>query len=384
LPLKNAKKVIKMRGNSKLSWCAIALLILTLILSSQPVSAGGEDALLGDVELIPVPASQGEGGPITIEANIPFYSGCCYPLYAYDVSAVLNLPSNVEIISGPTPAKYSKVEATAGGEPTWVKITWIVKSMVAGEYTIGVAVNTQNCGSSEGSAVISVTEGCVISIPEVYPEKPSTERDLYINVEAMSPIEGVYIEEATFYYVTKGSELSNIKAKNEILNLGKSKTQEGNPISMEPIPDKENFFSVKVPKQDSFSYLHYWIVATDNHGNKTTSPVYILKIEDMAYSNFILGLAIWTPMILLLITIIIIVLLMRHTKKVDSNAKGLLVLGTSRLSQKGIKTKFNVRRWNRRLYIGFGIFVTIGCAVFIWALTSDQLSEMLYIIGGGL
>jgi hypothetical protein len=375
---------MEMWGKSKLSMCVIALLITTLVLSSQPVSAGGEDALLGDVELTPVPASQGEGGPITIEANIPFYSGCCYPLYAYDVTATLNLPSNVEIISGPSPAKHSKIEATAGGEPTWVKITWVVKSMVAGEYTIGVTVNTQNCGSSEDSAIITVTEGCVISIPEVYPEKPSTDRDLYINVEAMSPIEGIYIEKATLYYASKGSELTNVKAKNEILNLGKSKTQEGIPILMEPITDKENFFSVKVPKQDSFSYLHYWIVATDNHGNKTTSPVYILKIEDMAYSNFILGLAIWSPIILLLFSITIIVLLVRHSNKVDSEAKGLLVLGTSRLSQKGLKTKFNLKRWNKRLYLAFGIFVTIGCLVFIWALTSDQLGELLYVIGGGM
>lgn len=374
----------KLVPKSKLYWCAVALLILTLILSSQPVSAGGEDALLGDVELTPIPASQGEGGPITIEANIPFYSGCCYPLYAYDVSAALTLPSNVEIVSGPTPAKYSKVEATAGGEPTWVKIKWVVKSMEAGEYTMGVTVNTQNCGSSEGSAIITVTEGCVISIPEVYPEKPSTERELYINVEAMSPMEGVYIEEATLYYVTKGSELTNIKAKNEILNLGNSKTQEGVLIPMEPIPDKDNFFSAKVPKQDSFTYLHYWIVATDNHGNKTTSPVYILKVEDMAYSNFVLGLAIWTPIILLLLSIAIIVLLVRHSNKVDSRAKGLLVLGTSRLSQKGIKTKFNLKRWNKKLYVAFGIFVTIGCVVFIWALTTDQLGELLYVIGGGM
>lgn len=373
-----------MRGNSKLSVCVIALVITTLVLSSQPVSAGGEDALLGDVELTPVPASQGEGGPIMVEANIPFYSGCCYPLYAYDVTATLNVPSNVQIVSGPEPAKYSKIEATAGGEPSWVKITWIVKSMVAGEYTIGVSVNTQNCGSSEGFAILTVTEGCVISIPEVYPEQPSTGRDLYINVEAMSPIHGVYIEEATLYYVTKGSELTNVKAKYENLDLGKSKTQEGVPILMEPIPDKENFFSVKVPKQNSFSYLHYWIVATDNHGNKTTSPVYILKVEDMAYSNFILGLAIWSPIILLLFTIIIIVLLVRHSNKVDSSAKGLLILGTSRLSQKGLKTKFNIKRWNKRLYVAFGIFVTLGSIVLIWALTSDQLNELLYVIGGGL
>jgi hypothetical protein len=369
---------------SKLTWCIIALFLTTLIFSSQPAAAGGEDALLGDVELKPVPASQGEGGPITLEANIPFYSGCCYPLYAYDVSATLDLPSNMEIISGPEPAKYSKIEATAGGEPTYVKIKWVVKSMVAGEYEIDVSVSTSNCGSSEGSAKVTVTEGCVISIPEVYPDKPSTERDLYINIEAMSPIEGVYIKSATLYYITKDSEITGSEAKNDKMYYGNSKGQEGKSIDMVPIEDRENYFKVMVPKQNSFSYLHYWVVATDNHDNATTSPVYILKIEDMAYSNMILGLAIWSPMIIMIFTIIIIVFLVQHSKKVDSQAKGLLVLGTSRVSKKGLKTKFNVKRWNNKLYIAFGIFISLGAILMIWALTSDQLNELLYVIGGGL
>jgi hypothetical protein len=373
-----------MISKTKLSWCAIALLILILILSSQPVSAGGEDALLGDVELTPTPASQGEGGPISIEANIPFYSGCCYPLYAYDVTAELDIPSQMEIVSGPEPAKHSKVEATSGGEPTWVKISWVVKSMVAGEYEIDVSVSTSNCGSSEGSTSVLVTEGCVLSIPEVYPDAPSTERDLYINIQALSPMEGVHIESATFYYVSEDSELTGSKAKNEKITFGKSNSRNGEPITMVPIEDRENFFKVQVPRQNSFSYLHYWVVAEDNFGNTTTSPVYILKIEDMAYSNMILGLAIWSPMIIMIFTIIIIVLLVRLTNKVDSKAKGLLVLGTSRISQKGMKTKFNSRQWNNRLYIAFGIFVTLGIILMIWALTSEQLNELLYVIGGGL
>ena len=54
---------------------------------------------------------------------------------------------------------------------------------------------------------------------------------------------------------------------------------------MEPMEDRANFFTVKIPKQSSASYLYFWMVATDNMGKKTTSPAYALKVEDMDQAN---------------------------------------------------------------------------------------------------
>ncbi|MEE9150214.1 MAG: hypothetical protein V3U20_00060, partial [Thermoplasmata archaeon] len=183
----------------KISWYLVLMVVVGFVLSAQPVTAGGEDAQMGDIKLSPTPDTQGQGGPITIVLEIPFYSGCCYPLYAYDVSASLQLPRNMEVVSGPEPEKYKKVEAKAG-KPSWVQIKWVVKSMIAGTYTIDVTVTTQNCGSATGSTIVTITEGCVISIPEVYPEQPSTEREIYVNIEALSPMEGVLIDNMTLYY----------------------------------------------------------------------------------------------------------------------------------------------------------------------------------------
>jgi hypothetical protein len=328
------------------------IFILVLVMASQPVYAGGEDAQLGDATLSPTPYSQGEGGSITLELDIPFYSGCCYPLYAYDVTADLSLPRNVDIISGPEPSKISKVEAAAGGEPTWVKIKWTVKSLIAGEYTIDVTVNTQNCGSTSTSSTIEVTKGCVISIPEIYPKEPSTEKNLYINIEAMSPIEGVFIEDATIYYVNFGTEKSNVKSENETLYYG-----------------------------------NYWVVATDNRGNRTTSPVYSQKIEDMDHSNFVLTLAVWTPLILTIIGIISMILLSRHFKKIDEEEEGLLVLGSTKISNEEASKNFQ-KRYQRRsnlvIYTIFGALFAVGVLLFIWALITNQLGDLIYVVGGGM
>jgi hypothetical protein len=363
------------------------IFILILVVAAQPVYAGGEDAQLGDADLTPTPYSQGEGGPITIELAIPFYSGCCYPLYAYDVTATLSLPRNLEIVSGPEPKKVSKVEAAAGGEPTWVYIEWVVMSLVAGEYIIEASVNTQNCGSTSTSTTVEVTKGCVISIPEIYPEQPSTEKDLYINIEAMSPIDGVYIDDATLYYVNFGEKQSNVKSENETLFYSKTKSKEGTSIVMDPVEDRDNFFEVKVPKQSSASYLHYWIVATDNRGNRTTSPVYAQKIEDMDQANFVLSLAVWSPILLTIIGIIAMILISHHFKKVDEKEEGLLVLGSTKISNEEASKNFQKRyqrRSNMAIYAIFGALFTVGILLFIWAIITDQLSDLIYVVGGGL
>jgi hypothetical protein len=371
----------------RLVWFFVFVVIGCLVLSAQPVAAGGEDATMGDVELTPVPDTQGEGGPITLELEIPFYGGCCYPLYAYEITGSLDLPQNIEIISGPEPQKYSEVQAKAGGEPEWVNIRWIVTSMVAGEYTIGATASTKNCGSASSFATITVTKGCVISIPEVYPKQPSTERETYINIEAMSPIEGIVIDDVTLYYVTSENELKSLESEEDTLYFGNNDNKKGEPISMSRAEDDSYLWSSKIPKQGSSSYVYYWVVAEDNNQNKTTSSVYILNIEDLAFADMVLTITIWLPIILTIISILVIILILRHLDKVDMKKEGLLVLGSTRISQtdanKNIDDGYQ-RRLNVRLYAVFGILITVGIAILLWAILSDQLSDLIYVMGGGM
>ncbi len=369
----------------RISWCLVLIITVGFLLSAQPVSAGGEDAQMGDIKLTPTPDSQGQGGAITLELEIPFYSGCCYPLYAYDVSASLQLPRNVEIVSGPEPQKHNKVEAKAGGDSTLVYIKWEVKSMIAGTYTIDATVTTQNCGTATGSATVTVTEGCVISIPEIYPEQPITDKEIHVNLEALSPIEWINIEDVTLYYLSLEDELTAPESKNDTIYFGKSGSKVGEAISMDPVEDS-TFWAVKIPKQGSSSFLHYWVVATDNEGNKTTSPVYILKVEDMAYANLVLNLAIWSPLILTIISIIFMIVIRKHSRKVDVAQEGILVLGSTRISQSE-KDKSLVehhrRKMNLTLYAIFGIMITIGILFLLWALLNDQLYDLINAMGGG-
>jgi hypothetical protein len=368
-------------------WFLVLVVIGCLILSAQPVAAGGEDATMGDVKLTPVPDTQGEGGPITLELEIPFYGGCCYPLFAYEVAGSLELPENMNIISGPEPQKLSEVQAKAGGEPEWVTIKWVVKSMVAGEYTVGATASTQNCGSASSTTTITITKGCVISIPEIYPQQPSTEKETYINIEAMSPIEGITIDEVTLYYVASENELKSLESEEDTLYFGNNKNKMGEPISMDRAEDEGYLWNAKIPQQDSSSYVYYWVVAEDNNQNRTTSPVYTLNVEDLAFADMVLTITIWLPIILTIISIFVIILIVRYLNKVDTKKEGLLVLGSTRISrtEPGTKTdELSQRKLNVRLYAVFGILITIGIALLIWAIVSDELSDLIYVMGGGM
>jgi hypothetical protein len=371
----------------RLVWFLVLVVIGCLVLSAQPVTAGGEDATMGDTKLTPVPNTQGEGGPITLELEIPFYGGCCYPLFAYEVAGSLELPENMEMISGPEPQKFSEVQAKAGGEPEWVTIKWVVKSMVAGEYTVGATASTQNCGSASSTTTITITKGCVISIPEIYPEQPSTERETFINIEAMSRIEGITIDDVTLYYVTSESELKSLESEEDTLYFRNNKNKKGEPIPMNRAEDDGFLWSAKVPKQGSSSYVYYWVVAEDNNQNKTTSPVYTLNVEDLAFADLVLTITIWLPIILTIISIFVIILIVRYLNKVDMKKEGLLVLGSTKISHtepsKNTDELYQ-RKLNVKLYAVFGILITIGIALLIWAVVSDELSDLIYVMGGGM
>jgi hypothetical protein len=351
------------------------------------VAAGGEDANMGDADLTATPDTQGQGGHITIEAAIPFYGGCCYALYGYDVTAVLDVPKDVQIVSGPDPQIISKVEAKAGGVPSYARFKWIVKSMSAGTYEIGVNVDSQNCGSTSGSTSITVTEGCVLSIPEVYPEQSSTKKKTFVNVQASSPIEGVEIDSVTLYYVTSQNKLSSPKPKDDIIFYGGDGSKKGTPISMELAEDDSGQWETSIPKQNEDTYLHYWVVATDNSGNATTSPAYVLDIEDMEYADFILTLAIWLPIILAIISVAIITMLLSLSTKVDIKQRGLLILGSSRVAKAEAAKKVDegyLRKVNLRVYAVAGISIVAGVGILLWAILGGQLSEIIYVMGGGL
>ena len=52
-----------------------------------------------------------------------------------------------------------------------------------------------------------------MTIPDVYPEIAPTNRDININVEASSPIEGVTIDDVTLFFIASDSELDITKPK---------------------------------------------------------------------------------------------------------------------------------------------------------------------------
>jgi uncharacterized membrane protein len=115
--------------------------------------------------------------------------------------------------------------------------------------------------------------------------------------------------------------------------------------------------------------------------------VYTLNVEDLAFADLVLTITIWLPIILTIISVFIIIIIVRYMNKVDMKREGLLVLGSTKISQSEPSTNTDElyqRKLNVRLYAVFGILFTIGIALLLWAILSDQLSDLIYVMGGGM
>ena len=177
------------------------LIFITMCVMIPTVSAGGDDAEFNSIEPVATPRVQGMGGEITIRVKANFFGGCCYHLYAHDVSAELVLPDGVELISTPL-GTIDMVDSQPGGQPTSVSFSWKVSSSVPGSYDMDVTVRTSNCGSQSDVVTITITEGASVSNPDIYPEEPSINEDISINVEVKSGRGEILIEQTELYIFT--------------------------------------------------------------------------------------------------------------------------------------------------------------------------------------
>jgi hypothetical protein len=374
------------------SWVLIGLFILcvfTLMPIRTAEAQGGDAAMMGDISVSAEPESQGAGGPITISVEIPFYGGCCYPLWAYDVQAELKMPENIIIVDGPTPPSYPEIEAKAGGAPDFYYIKWTVKSMVPDDYDVTVIVTTENCGSGEGMTGFMVTEGCVMTIPEIYPELAPTNRDISLKMEAMSPIEGIIIEELNLFYYTNDNELNVEKTKGDTIFFKDGTSESGILIALERDESEAYLWKGVIPSQSSSCFLYYWTSATDNEGNMTTSPAYTLKIEDLEEANMTVNLAILLPILFTVIGMLFAVIFVKFNQKRVYNRKkdGLLVMGGEEgfdlevETEQNIKSRKRIKSMRGIVYIALLIITVVLLA---WAVNENLYEDILYVVEGGL
>lgn len=280
------------------------LILLSILITSPLVIADGGDAELHDVEVTASPSSQGIGGIIIVDAAVHFYGGCCYHLFANEVTANLSAPEGLDIIDGPTPEKYEEVDAQPGGTATVIHFKWSVQANSQGNFNLGVLVNTKNCGSVESEVEVEIVQGCVISYPDVYPKQLRIDKEIIISTTASTSLEGRSVESVSLFYVL-GEELAKGAPENDSLFLDSGKEKSGNVIAMEQDPYIPNQWTCRFNITSTGS-LNFWFVAEDNTGENTTSSLYTMNIIDQNAIDSVTGTIFWGLIISTVIGFILI------------------------------------------------------------------------------
>ncbi len=305
------------------------------------VSAAGEDAEFNSIELTATPQVQGMGGEIVISALANFFGGCCYHLYAYDVSAELEVPAILKITSTPQ-GTIKEVDAKPGGQATSERFQWRITGNIPGTYGLNVTVTTSNCGSLTDSISITITKGASISNLDIYPQRPSLDEDISVSVEVQIGREGLEIQDSTIYVLSSKNkyDVRELFAENEILYLKTEADDElqslqietlggGNAIAMEPVSFTDKW-RARLSGFAKETEVYLWFVVTTNDGANTTSSVYHLEIEDIEYTNYMVFMTTWTTFFILLVGVILIIgVWLVKLKRVEKTGtiKGIFPLG---------------------------------------------------------
>jgi hypothetical protein len=362
------------------------MIIFGIQIFNVNASAGSEGAEMEDVVFTATPYTQGLGGQVALDAELSFFGGCCYPLFAYDIKAEIFIPDNVELISGNDIQEIDTVEAVEGGAPTIVHFKWVIKSIVPGDYNIRVNVTTSNCGKSNAEILVRYVEGCSMSIPKVYPDIPNTDRETYVNIDVSSGLEGVQVESVKFFYIKysneKNYDTNKIKADNDTLILdGISK--KGIVISPERVEYQPDTWKGMIPKQNEECEIYYWIVATDNTGKNTTSVVYSFEVLEIGQIYNFIDVLTWFSIIATIIGIIIIMVYFNKSNT-PTLKKNPLLLGSKSLKDlqnNKIENPSNVQTRVQRNIVLI-LLLIISIIMLIWAIYSGHFEQFAELNGG--
>ncbi len=358
---------------------------------ASPAKGASQDAKLDEVRLSANPKVIGIGGKVTLQAAVYFYGGCCYHLWAYDVSVNISIPEDMELIDGPVPEGYAVVDAFPGGEPEIRVFRWTVRSMIPGTYVVNVTVNTRNCGSMNGSCELKVVQGCAISEPVEY---LSSSGDTLISVSAESFIEGTVVDHLELYYLVvdglpEDGDIDAVADNGTVLLDGS--IDPGGELPLDPVGHIDGSWRGSIPDQGRDGGVLYWLVATDNHGKMTTSPVYSYEVEDEERTYSVTN---WTFIILAVTALLGNVLLIglyvrREASRRGWGRDGFLVLGMTRvpgvlsdLEGTNVPESRMRKLRNIRLFIGIAL-AAIAIAMVVWAIMSGRFEELVTHIEEG-
>jgi hypothetical protein len=267
----------------------LAGLLLVIIGATVPFTqdadaSGAQAATFDRVEMEVDPFIQGYGGEMVVTVTAYFYGGCCYSLFANDITPDLDVPEGLSIKEGPTPETRNSLTAVAGGEPTVTKFRWTLSCDEEGSYDLASTVDTSDCGSRGSGYTVHVIKGATITRPEMYPEVPTSDKDISLKFVSSYPVGDTKIESASIIYWTteKDYDLKEMSVVGDSLvhqneNIEPSGTGEVGSKELELV---EGGFQADIPKV-SDPYLFYIIEVTDEKGEVTRSSIYRLEVEDV-------------------------------------------------------------------------------------------------------
>jgi len=142
-------------------------------------------------------------GTIEVTAVVDLIGGCCFPLTSHDIHALLAVPADMSIISGPTPASYPALTAPVSGTAqVAARFTWKLRREHAqAECPLTVTVTSPDSGHVEATSVMGLKSACHINGPHLPAVLPVGE-SLPISVEADCVDESHYVQSVRFWYST--------------------------------------------------------------------------------------------------------------------------------------------------------------------------------------
>jgi hypothetical protein len=401
-------KILKKR--LKIISYIIFIQTLLLIQFLPSVSAAGDDATFDSIDVNVVPPVQGVGGEIKVEVSAHFFGGCCYHLYANDVTATIsepgndNVPESVQVLS-PLKQSVKQVDAAPGGKATTKTFAWIITSEVPETYDLEVKVSTSNCGTESSIVQVIIVEGASISPQELFPSKPSVNEAITFSAVVKSGSDFIEIEKTSLYiwHSEKNYHINSLKAEEE--KLYKMRNNDNSNMSSsinenittqfldrgETYQMKHEEFSeiwrTQVKDFNKEEYIYYWYNVKTSDGKNTTSFVYKKRIEDLERKYQMLETVKWGTF--LISTIGIILILGISWKYFDRPAKGvdkvgIFILGSKFFSKpkdgkRSNISQLSIERFRFSLLI---IFIIIALTMLAFAIYFGLFQDLITETGG--
>lgn len=127
------------------------------VINASPSDQGTADHVRGDPQQLKTlnsmvitadPSKPSIDEEFDLNIDVYFYGDCCnVSPVVYNVTPIADFPSEIKILSGPTPSIYEIVNVTFGVIPTIKSFVWRVKCDKGGSYALKITIKTDNSGN---------------------------------------------------------------------------------------------------------------------------------------------------------------------------------------------------------------------------------------------